>query len=89
MPITKLSSKGQVLIPKAVRVALNWRAGMAFDLQAQGDHVTIQPLTVPSHLPSREEVRRVAGLIEYNGLYISDVETGQRLDAAAQRDWLK
>lgn len=40
---TTLSSKGQVIIPKAVRDALQWAPGTVFRLVAQGDGILLTP----------------------------------------------
>jgi AbrB family looped-hinge helix DNA binding protein len=44
METTKLSSKGQVILPKAVRDARHWRAGTEFIVEANGDGVLLRPL---------------------------------------------
>ena len=44
METTKLSSKGQVILPKAVRDARNWEAGTQFAVEEVADGVLLRPL---------------------------------------------
>ena len=43
MTRTRLSSKGQVIIPKAVRDARGWRAGQELVVEERGDAVVLRP----------------------------------------------
>jgi antitoxin PrlF len=43
--LTRLSSKGQVVIPKAVREALALRGGVEFDVRLEGNKIILEPLT--------------------------------------------
>lgn len=59
METTKLSSKGQVIIPKAVREAHKWRAGQEFVVVDTEDGVLLtewQPFT-------KTELDEVAGVL--------------------------
>ena len=44
METTRLSSKGQVILPKAVRNARNWEAGTQFAVEVVADGVLLRPL---------------------------------------------
>jgi AbrB family looped-hinge helix DNA binding protein len=44
MATTKLSSKGQVILPKAVRDAHHWGPGTSFTVEDTGDAVLLRPL---------------------------------------------
>ena len=44
METTKLSSKGQITLPKSVRNAHNWPPGTEFMVEAVGGGVLLQPL---------------------------------------------
>jgi len=44
METTKLSSKGQVILPKSVRDARNWEAGAQFAVEEVGEGVLLRPL---------------------------------------------
>jgi AbrB family looped-hinge helix DNA binding protein len=41
---TRLSSKGQVILPKSVRDARQWQSGMEFAVEEFGDGVLLRPL---------------------------------------------
>jgi AbrB family looped-hinge helix DNA binding protein len=42
---TRLSSKGQVVIPKPVREALALHGGVEFDVRLEGNKIILEPLT--------------------------------------------
>jgi AbrB family looped-hinge helix DNA binding protein len=55
---TKLSAKGQVVIPKEVRDALGWPEGMKLEVTRTGDRVILGPVAPPRERISYEEFRR-------------------------------
>lgn len=44
METTKLSSKGQVVLPKSVREARAWEPGTEFAVEQVGDGILLRPL---------------------------------------------
>ena len=44
METTRLSSKGQVILPKSIRVAHRWAAGVRFAVVDTADGVLLRPL---------------------------------------------
>ncbi len=48
---TKLSSKGQVVLPKQARMRLNLRAGMKFVCKVQGHSIVLTPEHPVSNRP--------------------------------------
>jgi AbrB family looped-hinge helix DNA binding protein len=44
MDTTRLSSKGQVILPKAVREARNWQPGTEFTVEEVDDGVLLRPI---------------------------------------------
>ena len=63
---TKMSSKGQVVIPDAIRTRLGLEPGVQFVVIGEGDTIVLKPITVPSMREfdevmkrAREEARRV------------------------------
>jgi AbrB family looped-hinge helix DNA binding protein len=44
MVTTRLSSKGQIIIPKGVRAAHKWPAGTAFAVEDRSEGVLLRPL---------------------------------------------
>lgn len=72
---TKMSSKGQVVIPESIRKTLNLEAGTQFVVVGEGDVVilkTITPLSLDAFNGVISKARRQA---QEAGLTPSDIET--------------
>lgn len=78
METTKLSSKGQVIIPKALRNAHHWNAGLELVVIDTGDGILLKPKTPfePSVLAD------VAGLLKDR----VEVKTDEEIQAALKKD---
>jgi len=63
MDTTRLSSKGQVILPKALREARNWQPGTEFTVEELGDGVLLRPVK-PFKSTTLEEV---VGCTGYKG----------------------
>lgn len=63
METTRLSSKGQVILPKAVREARNWEPGTEFTVEEVDDGVLLRPVK-PFKPTTLEEV---VGCTGYKG----------------------
>lgn len=63
MPTTRLSSRGQIVIPKAVREAHDWTPGQEFEIEESGDALILRP---KSPFP-RTTLDEVAGCLAYDG----------------------
>jgi AbrB family looped-hinge helix DNA binding protein len=63
MATTKLSSKGQVILPKSVRDARNWQSGTEFLVEELPDGVLLRPLK-PFPVAAFDEV---FGCLKYSG----------------------
>jgi len=44
MDVTKLSTKGQVILPKSIRDSRHWRPGTEFMVEATVDGVLLRPI---------------------------------------------
>ena len=74
MTTTKLSSKGQVIIPKPIRSAHHWEVGQELVVIDVGDGILLKPAT-----PFQEEsLKSVAGCLKYDG----PAKTIEEMDAA-------
>ena len=63
MGTTKLSSKGQVIIPKPLRSAHHWEAGQELVVIDMGDGILLKPKT-----PFPESnIKDVASCLQYKG----------------------
>jgi AbrB family looped-hinge helix DNA binding protein len=61
--IIKLSSKGQIVIPKAIRAAHQWEVGQKLELIDTGDGILLRPQTP---FP-QTSIESVAGILKYTG----------------------
>jgi AbrB family looped-hinge helix DNA binding protein len=55
--ITKLSSKGQVVIPRELRINLNIKDGALFAVTSQGDNIVFSKIEMPKVKTWKEAVR--------------------------------
>ena len=63
MEKTRLSNKGQVVIPKAVRLSYGWHAGLEFVIESAGDGIKLKPIK-----PYEEtRIDEVIGCVGYRG----------------------
>ena len=81
-PTTILSTKGQVILPKAVRDQLGWGAGTRLIVQATADGVLLKRLTT-AFAPTQPE--KVFGCLEHKGRAKSVEEMGAGIAMEAKR----
>ena len=63
MEKTRLSNKGQVVIPKAVRALHGWKPGLEFVVEDVGDGIKLKPIK-----PYKEtKIDEVMGCVGYAG----------------------
>jgi AbrB family looped-hinge helix DNA binding protein len=78
METTRLSSKGQIILPKAVRETHHWEPGTDFSVEDTGDGVLLRPLkTTP---PTRLD--QVVGCLHTDG----PARTLEEMDAAIDHE---
>lgn len=63
METTRLSSKGQIILPKSIRVAHHWDAGIEFAVEDTRDGVLLRPL----QLFKPTQLKDVIGCAQYHG----------------------
>jgi AbrB family looped-hinge helix DNA binding protein len=63
METTRLSGKGQIVIPKRIRAANNWEPGMEFSVEDLGDSIALKPIGSFR----RTKLRDVLGCVQYGG----------------------
>ena len=78
METTRLSSKGQIVLPRSIRTAKAWRAGQALAVVTTTEGVLLTPLK-PFPATRLEEV---AGCLRYRGR----AKTIQEMHAAVGRE---
>jgi len=83
MDKTRLSSKGQVIIPKSVRDARGWEAGTELIVEEHPDGVLLRSHRVfgPTHIED------VAGCLKREGRQKSLREMDEAIEAEARRRW--
>ncbi len=76
---TTVSTKGQVILPKAIRTVLGWQAGTRVVVENKGDCVILKPL------PVFDETRpeQVFGSLRYRGAAksVEDMDAGVLAEA--------
>jgi AbrB family looped-hinge helix DNA binding protein len=63
METTRLSNKGQIVIPKQVRAAHGWEPGLEFIVEDTGDGIKLKPMT--PYLETKAE--ELVGCVGYKG----------------------
>ena len=61
--MTKLSTKGQIVLPLRIRNSRAWNSGMEFTVEEMGDGILLRPI---SALPP-SSLDMVAGCLQYKG----------------------
>ena len=70
---TRMSSKGQVVIPEDVRKALGLEVGAQFVVMGEGDTVVLKRIAVPAKSEVRAMLRKVRSQARRAGIKPSDV----------------
>ena len=65
--ITKLSARGQIAIPKAIRTARKWKAGTEFVVEEMGDGVLLKPKKEPKREDKPLTIDDLIGIANYKG----------------------
>ena len=68
-----MSSKGQVVIPEAIRKRLGLEPGVEFVVLGEGDTVVLKPISVPSMREFDEVIARARRAARRAGLKQSDI----------------
>lgn len=86
MNSTKLSSKGQVVVPSAIRHARQWAAGTEFAVLETPEGVLLKPLAVASPF-APTQLADVFGSARYAGprKSLQDMDTAVMAEASKQR----
>ncbi len=83
MAKTRLSSKGQVIIPKEVRDRHGWRPGVEFEVEDRGDAVVLRP----TQLFPPTTVEEVYGCLRYDGPPVTIEEMDEGITQEVRRMW--
>jgi AbrB family looped-hinge helix DNA binding protein len=80
---TRLSSKGQVIIPKTIRETYRWAMGQEFIVEDTEEGILLRPKS-PFPLTTIEEV---AGCLKYNGLPKTLEQMEDAIKQGVQEQW--
>ena len=75
---TRLSTKGQVVIPESIREQLHLEAGTQFVVVAEGDVVVLKALSTPSMSEFDQIIDRARKQAAEAGLTPEDIEAAVR-----------
>ena len=81
----KISSKGQLVLPKAVRDAYGLGPGSEVDIETTGDAIVLKPIA--RRVRKQYTIDEVAGFLKYSGppVALEDMERG--IEEEARRMW--
>ena len=65
--IAKLSARGQIAIPKALRLARKWKAGTEFVIHETSEGVLIKPKKEPKRGGKALTIDDLIGIMPYKG----------------------
>jgi AbrB family looped-hinge helix DNA binding protein len=65
--ITKLSTRGQIAIPKAIRTARRWKPGMEFVVQETSEGILLKPKKAPRPKGKTGTIDDLIGIMRYKG----------------------
>jgi AbrB family looped-hinge helix DNA binding protein len=86
VPTTTLSSKGQVIIPKALRETLRWRPGTQLEVQEAPDGLLLRPVQPVAKVPLAAGLAAIRRRAAYAGPVVSLAQMDEAVaDEAARR----
>ncbi|MDP2802022.1 MAG: AbrB/MazE/SpoVT family DNA-binding domain-containing protein [Phreatobacter sp.] len=83
MDTTRLSTKGQVVLPKAVRDAKNWPSGTELEVVPHPEGVLLRTPAVAK----RYTLDDLAGCLKYDGPPVSIADMNTAIDLAMTERW--
>ena len=89
MEATRITSEGQVLIPKAIRDALGIQPGTLLNAEAKDGAVVLRPVAKERRLPTKEEIDAIAGRFDLGPPYPTKIEEEAAVAEMFRREWKK
>jgi AbrB family looped-hinge helix DNA binding protein len=71
MQTTSVSSKGQIIIPKALREAHRWHAGTRLEIQHTAEGLLLRPVVETTRVPLAAGLEAIRARIAYKGPSVS------------------
>jgi len=78
---TKLSTKGQVILPKAIRDRHRWKPGMELDIEDRPDGVLLKPIG----RKKKYTIDDLVGIVKYDGPPKSIEDMNAAIEAEVRR----
>jgi AbrB family looped-hinge helix DNA binding protein len=85
MQLTLLSSKGQVIIPKAMREARHWHTGTRLEVTNTAEGVLLKPVQTPQKTALPQGLAAIRSRLAYSGPTHSVEDMNQAVLQEAQR----
>ena len=70
---TRMSSKGQIVIPEELRRAFGWNSGTSFIVVGRADAIMLQPVTMPDMAQFDDLIAESRKQAKAAGLRVGDV----------------
>ena len=81
----KISSKGQLVLPKAVRDRFGLVAGSEVDITSTDGEIVLTPL--PRKARRKYTLEQVAGFLKYDGPPVTNEDMNRGVEEEARRMW--
>ncbi len=81
----KISSKGQLVLPKAVRDQFGLVAGSEVNVESTGSTIVLTPLR--RSVRKKYTVEEVAGMLKYDGPPVSISDMNRAVEEEFRRQW--
>ena len=82
LPTTTMSTKGQVILPKAVRESRKWASGTKLIVEERSDGVFLRPVRENPFPP--KTIEEVLPMVDYRGPPIALADMDDAIDAELQ-----
>lgn len=83
----KISSKGQLVLPKAVRDAHSLVPGSEVDIESVGDAIVLRPRVTKRRNERTYTLDEVAGMLKYDGPPVSIRDMDRAIEEEFRRRW--
>ncbi len=87
METTRVSSKGQVVIPKSIRDRLHLEAGATLSVGVENDAIVLHQVRKALRLPTESEIDAVAGCLKVGGTMPSRTDEDAAIAALFRKEW--
>lgn len=81
----RISSKGQLVLPKAVRDQFGLSAGSQVDIETTKQTIVLKPL--PKKVRRTYTIDEVAGMLKYDGPPVSVKDMDRAVEEMFRREW--